>query len=317
MRTSAPGKLLLAGEYAVLLPGRSCLVAAVDRRVSVHSMASSEWRLLNGDVSWSPGLPVPDELRFVAAAVEELRRLRALPPHRLVTSGEMSIDGQKLGLGSSAAVTVATCAALWPGASEDALCDLADRLHRAAQGGKGSGADVAASVLGGIVRHSREPRQSRRIAFHPELRLLAVWAGASIQTAPRLSTFLSFVEARPEEAERFSAMSEAAVHALEPALVAGDAVGVAQGMGAAREALAVLERETGLVLETPPMAKAAEVAARFGASAKLSGAGGGDCAVVLAMGDEMASRTLEGLRAAGLTAFALDLAREGRRVDEP
>ena len=102
----APGKLLLAGEYAVLQPGGAALVAAVDRYVRVRAADSEEWCVESGGVRWSPGEPVPETLRFAAAVVEEARRSGA-PARHLRTAGEMSVGGRKLGLGSSAAATVA------------------------------------------------------------------------------------------------------------------------------------------------------------------------------------------------------------------
>ena len=51
-----------------------------------------------------------------------------------------------------------------------------------------------------------------------------------------------------------------------------------------------------------------------GAAGKLSGAGGGDCAVVLALGDSMASRVTMELERAGLQVIPVELAHAGPLV---
>src|SRR5690606_21597860 len=67
--------------------------------------------------------------------------------------------GHKLGLGSSAAVATALAAALAAAGGirpdRELLFDLASSAHRTAQGGTGSGGDVAASVYGGLLFYTR------------------------------------------------------------------------------------------------------------------------------------------------------------------
>lgn len=140
MSSSAPGKILIAGEYAVL-DGGEAVVMAVNRRARAHL----------GDQ--------PQELSpFLAAAArvvaDELGADRAdILARVVVDSGELRDDsGAKLGLGSSAAATTAAIAlAMPPPGDRKLLHRVAHRAHAAAQGGTGSGADVAASVWGGVL----------------------------------------------------------------------------------------------------------------------------------------------------------------------
>lgn len=317
MIVSAPGKLVLAGEYAVLLPGASCIVAAVERRLWVRSVSSFEWTLSNGSEAWAEGAPVPEGLRF---AVEALRSARACfggPSLALSTSDELCVGGLKLGLGGSAAATVAVTAAAGQGqgVARDSVWAIADEVHRRVQGGRGSGADVAASVHGGVLRYTREPRRAGPIAVHPDVRLLAVWTGASEKTAPRLERFQAFVAAKPDLARAFVERSEAGVSQLEAALVSGDADSIRKALSLARGALESLQHEAGIELVTPKLALAAELAARHGAGGKLSGAGGGDCAVVLTVGDASVRQLCEAYADAGLEAIPLAFAAEGVRVE--
>lgn len=197
---SAPGKLYVAGEYAVVEPSRRAVLIAVDRRVRVELRASSARdrsstrraprsstapheaaaggcvRSAGADyaASWRHGdasIEFDDEGGYyglVIAAldvVERLRRERGLERHAYALHIESSLDdaatGHKLGLGSSAAVVVATVAAI--GALYRLDLDAADvyRLamiatvrHRP----ETSGGDIAACALGGWVSYASPDR---------------------------------------------------------------------------------------------------------------------------------------------------------------
>jgi len=92
---SAPGKLFLAGEYAVLAGG-TAVVAAVDRRAVARFVPRA-----------APSSPLIAE---AVKAVHQHCEVHALPlvdgaPE--VDSSALNENGRKLGLGSSAAATVA------------------------------------------------------------------------------------------------------------------------------------------------------------------------------------------------------------------
>lgn len=126
----APGKLVLSGAYSVLT-GAPALVVAVDRYALADSARAAS---------------------FLTPEVQAALGDRAPP---WFDASELRDGDKKLGLGSSAAILVASLAALElatdPALSDDALCarvyERALVAHRAAQGG-GSGVDVAASQRG-------------------------------------------------------------------------------------------------------------------------------------------------------------------------
>src|SRR5262249_55901793 len=100
MQATAPGKLLLAGEYAVL-DGADAVVAAVDRRA------------VAGLVTAPP--PATDLLRAVqhvlaASAGADGAAARAALQVAVDSSALAGPTGIKLGLGSSAAACVAAVA---------------------------------------------------------------------------------------------------------------------------------------------------------------------------------------------------------------
>ena len=276
---SAPGKLFLAGEYAVL-DGGTAVVTAVDRRAVGRFVPGAE-----------PSSPV------VAEAVHLTRgHLQGngvvLPAGAVeVDTAAFSGEGGKLGLGSSAAAAaVAVGATLLAGGhdpeSEPAIAfALADRAHRAAQGGRGSGADVAAAVYGGVIAYRRdmgpweEPAGIRELAPAAGVEIVAFHAGEPRPTIDAIRAVEALAARdRPRYKRHMTAIDRAASDFLV-AWDAGDAAGVIAAAAAAGEALAALGADADLPIVTPPFAAAAALARELGGAAKPSGAGGGDVGV--------------------------------------
>jgi len=156
IRVSAPGTLMLLGEHAVL-HGAWSLVCAINRRMTVtlrptHNSKVIITSALGRDEAAPDALPAPRApFQFVWAA---LRSFSSLP-----SGCEIEIESsfsEKIGFGSSAAVTVALVAAVraWQGLAWDreAMHQHARDVIRSVQG-QGSGADVAGCVFGGIVAY--------------------------------------------------------------------------------------------------------------------------------------------------------------------
>src|SRR6266404_2543388 len=157
-RLEACAKVFLAGEYAVLDPHRPALVVGIDRKL--HATADRSGRGLRivhapTGVAWAGGAP-PPELRFAARAAElALRFCRVGGDLSIVFEDDLALDGRKLGLGGSAAACVlavrAVCATSARAVGDDEVVSLALAAHWVEQGGSGSGADVAAAALGGVL----------------------------------------------------------------------------------------------------------------------------------------------------------------------
>jgi phosphomevalonate kinase len=71
--------------------------------------------------------------------------------------------------------------------------------------------------------------------------------------------------------------------------------------------MASLGEEAGCAIVTPALARICAVAAEAGCAGKPSGAGGGDCAVILCFGDEARSRAASVLSAEGVRCFPLSV----------
>lgn len=159
------------GEHAVL-HGRRALVCAVNRRVhtTVERRQDRLIRIkseLGEDAAPLDALPDRPPFRFI------WHTLRAHAPY-LATGLDIHVHAEcrsTVGFGSSAAVTVALAAALR--AHEEravdrwSLFDESRRIIRSVQG-RGSGADVAASVFGSVLEYRADPLKIQPLhATHP------------------------------------------------------------------------------------------------------------------------------------------------------
>ncbi|GAA4444257.1 phosphomevalonate kinase [Phytohabitans houttuyneae] len=214
VRRQAPGKLFIAGEYAVLEPGHPAILVAVDREVSVtvsaadgadvvieSDLATGQARLRRRDgvlTAFDGGggeRPAPDSLGHVVSAIEVVdgllaaRGLRHAPVHVAITS-RLHVDGTKFGLGSSGAVTVATVSALAAYHGVDLAPEERFRLALLATARLdpgASGGDLAASVWGGWIAYQAPNRaavldMARRLGVDEAVR--APWPGFALHRLP-------------------------------------------------------------------------------------------------------------------------------------
>ncbi len=173
-----PGKLMIAGEYAVLEPNQKAVVAAVDRYVTAFIEPFSQNHISLPqmgleDIRWemndeSVQFNISDQrLSFIgnaiALAVQFLKeRSVMLSPFRLQIKSQLDdpITGKKYGLGSSAAVVVSVVSAVLylhsaqiGVAKLDDIFKLSSIAHVKTQN-NGSGSDIAAAVYGGWLEYS-------------------------------------------------------------------------------------------------------------------------------------------------------------------
>jgi phosphomevalonate kinase len=276
MSVSAPGKLFLSGEYGVLHGGTG-VVAAVDRRVVA--------RFISGAVPTTPlGIEVH---RAVRSHCEESGS--TLPEGAAeVDSGALSTNGRKLGLGSSAATAAAAVGALLEAAGREPEAELAlaftlaERAHRAAQGGRGSGADVAAAIFGGLIAYQREPGRDpivRPLCPLPKTEVVVVSTGSPSATIDQIRAVERFAARDPEAHTRRIREICGVAQAFLRACETGDGGALLDSVRAAQAALEALGREADVPIVTPAFAAAAALAQDLGGAAKPSGAGGGDVGV--------------------------------------
>jgi phosphomevalonate kinase len=344
MIATAPGKLIIAGEYAVL-DGAPALVLAVDRRVIATRR--------RGPRGSSP---------FLIGVVNELDK-RLGSDHAaaraalevVVDSAAFYAGGTKLGLGSSAAVTVAATALALaadheavPLIDRELVLSIASAAHGAAQSaqrgrrstaeirpagdakigrgsdpdliahqsgwdrGRGSGADIAAAVYGGVIAFQRETPD--RVAWPSDAaahgRAITIIEGATIDRLawPAGVTLIPFYTGAPADTRSLVAAvataRDADRRAVDAALLAIDKAARAacqacaaripeiasnallSALALAAHAMDQLASATGLPLVPSSVTAARGAMSRLGGTAKTTGAGGGDIAIAVIPGTE-------------------------------
>jgi phosphomevalonate kinase len=264
MRARAPGKVVLSGAYAVL-EGAPAIVAAVDRYVLADaareaSFVTPEQRAALGDERPAPW--------FDASALRAGQR--------------------KLGLGSSAAILVASLGALAlvtePQLTPKQLATRvflpALRAHRAAQGG-GSGIDVAASAYGGVLIARREGEGLRLspARLPAGLRVLVLSAQQPASTPELIARVGDLGAQAPALYTQLMARQAQASERAARAVRLGDADSFLHALRQQGDALAALGEAAGAPIVTEEVAALMSQAARVGAAALPAGAGGGDVAL--------------------------------------
>jgi len=293
-RARAPGKLVLSGAYAVL-SGAPALVVAVDRYVTA------------------------DSSRPATFLTPEVRSALGDRPAPWFDAENLRENRKKLGLGSSAAILVASLAALElelePTLTDAALCarvyQRALTAHRAAQGG-GSGVDVAASAHGGalVARRLGSELELNRVSL-PSALYFDVWAcSVSASTAAFLARIADFAARDPAlHRARIDAQAEAARAALT-AVERADAADFVRAIARQVTTLSALGESAGVSIVTPELAELALLAEAGGAAFLPAGAGGGDVAYYVGLSappPEFGVRA----RALGLSRVALALGARG------
>ncbi|TAK77140.1 MAG: hypothetical protein EPO11_03090, partial [Gammaproteobacteria bacterium] len=172
LKASAPGSLMLLGEYAVLY-GKPALVCAVDKRITVTLTPRTDERIeihseLHGHYATTlSDVTIEKPFQFVLGALKHYQtRLKRGCDIKIVSD-----FSDQVGLGSSAAVTAATLAAIitWLNIkiSPLELIRQGRDVIRQVQG-MGSGADIAAAILGGIVGYQPQPLSAEKLStLHP------------------------------------------------------------------------------------------------------------------------------------------------------
>src|SRR2546430_7439633 len=146
MAASAPGKLILFGEHAVVF-GEPALSTAINLRAEVYARPHTEW-LVDGASLEEP------RFRYVKAAVAKAK------PDGPLWIEIRSMVPSGAGLGSSAAVTVATLGALHglQGSIEaPAIAREAFEVEHEVQG-RASPIDTSTASAGGGILVLRQPR---------------------------------------------------------------------------------------------------------------------------------------------------------------
>lgn len=321
----APGKLYIAGEYAVVENGYPAVLVALDQFVTCTIEESTQEvgqiisRQYNNDqLSWrrlgdqmvvdkrdNPFSYILSAIRVTEEYARTFSRdLRIFNIH--IDSQLDSANGRKYGLGSSAAVTVATVKALCRfynlPVNKDQIFKLAAIAHFEVQG-NGSLGDVAASVYGGWISYHSFDRQwlaqqrkyldlktiidlpwpdlnIESLTAPKNLELLIGWTGKPASTSQLVDKISLFKARRQTEYHHFLEKSKSCIQRMVDGFHRQDLEAIKNEIRYNRDLLKQLGTNSGVNIETKSLSKLCQIAESFGGAAKTSGAGGGDCGIV-------------------------------------
>lgn len=288
---SAPGKVVLSGEYAVL-NGAPAVCMAVNRRARVTVAESHR----DFHVVTAPGF-VDEPRRFLVrdgvfgwvdsgADFELLEHVWRASGVDRTTGLELTLDtsefldpvrGCKTGIGSSAALSVALAYALdavEPGPGDP--LEAAHEGHLDFQGRLGSGVDIATSAAGGLVEYRMSDRRVTDLQVPAGLVCRLFWSGTPASTGKKLEKLSSHGLQPSRDALVYSARR------MAEAWQSGSASRV---LDTYREYISVLQAfsdDHGLGIFDGGHSELVAVAEAAGHVYKPCGAGGGDIGILLA-----------------------------------
>lgn len=335
IRADAPGKLLLLGEYAVLT-GATALVMAVDRRVTVtletgepgaSRLHAPQMHLDHAALRWHADRVEcgqgADRLGMTGRLLPRLAEAFGIPPdvlaglHITIDSGALFQAGErgpvKLGLGSSGAVSAALVRAFErlagrpPAVPGECLAWLLP-VYRTALQSDASGADLAASLAGGLsaYRLGAGTPEIVPVAWPDALHWQPIWVGKPAQTGDFVDAFRAW-HGRAADHGVLSAMAEHAAHAA----ASTDAADWLADFDACAGLLDRLGRAIGRQILSLPHRRLRERAAECGVVYKSCGAGGGDFGIALCADPEALARFRADSRALGAYPLQLQVDRHG------
>jgi phosphomevalonate kinase len=305
LTASAPGKLVLTGEYAVL-ENAPAVSAATNLRATVELGLTTEDKhelhVLNtsavyrftvsdrGELQW---LDAPGEhgtLLTAAAQVIDLQpafndgqhvtiSIDTRDFYRLSQTG----DPVKKGIGSSAAIAVALTAALQKFVGTEADINTALELHQSFQGSRGSGIDIVTSWHGGLVEmQPGNPPCVQKLHWPEGLQVLPVWTGQAASTTDKLRQLEDFRANNPAVCQQqFAALCAASASAAQ-CWQSTDVTELLAAISSFAETLKNFDAAASLGIWSDVHGRLQALAAECGVIYKPSGAGGGDYGLAFA-----------------------------------
>lgn len=344
IRVEAPGKLVLLGEYAVLEKAPA-LVASVNKRCNVQltSRLNPGFKIEAENLNLPPvefaldeegnyefdnntHSSVRSQLNFALSLLKYVSRKigKKVPPIDIrIDTAEFfhKLSGRKLGLGSSAALTVALLSAIEK-FTESAgwmknLFREALNAHRNAQDKMGSGVDIAASTLGGILEyrmpdHEKGAEASIKTADWPDdLYMASIWTGHSVSTRSLIRKVHTFRDSSPSLYKTLmKEMSALSVEGCE-AFRMGNTEGFLKVVSEFVERERMLSKYSNADIISDVHEQISNLIELAGGYYKPSGAGGGDIGVAFCRTEQTYNRIIEVIEASPFEVLDLAIQTEG------
>jgi mevalonate kinase len=284
---SAPGKLMLFGEHAVVY-GNPCIVTAVDQRIYVNvekkvgeniNINAPELRVDNYSIKISDlgRIDYPKEVKFVLKAVEIFfKKFKVVSGLKIDTKSDFS---SLFGFGSSSAVTVCVIKALAEifdiQVGNKALFDISYKTVLEVQG-VGSGFDIAAAVWGGTIYFVGGGKVIKPLKISDPI-LVVGYTGIKADTTTLVQKVAGLYKTDKKNIDEIFTSIKVVVRGARIALENTDYLKLGELMDENQKLLRKLSVSSA---KLDNLINSAKQAGAFGA--KLSGAGGGDCMIALA-----------------------------------
>jgi mevalonate kinase len=304
---SAPGKMILFGEHAVVF-GRPALALAIDLRISCKVSPSDQYTVNRH----------PMKKRHHAYISASLDEAWDGPPINVDTMSEIPAAS---GLGSSAAVTVSCIASLttFKGRLEPAtIAKMAFEVENNVQG-RASPTDTSTSTHGQGVLVS--PNKMDNLLWRiekgsvvwnvhhcdvPRLRFVVGYTGIHAATGPLVAKVKRLVETDDDAKKAIDRIGEIVLAGVD-ALKKGDKRRIGELMS---ENHALLNQ---LGVGHPSLDKLAEACREYSYGTKLTGAGGGGSMIALTDEPDRVSKEIE---MAGGEAIPISVGCDGVRIEK-
>jgi len=301
-QASAPGKVYLFGEHAVVY-GRPALACAIELRARVKVLSTRREGVYVGS---SRGPESIHKYPYLATAVRLLEERCAEPISGVKLKITSSIP-PGAGLGSSAAVTIATIGALSRALDvslgEEDIARMGHEVEKKVQG-SASPTDTHISTFGGAYVMP----EARRLT-PPRCGIVVGDTKTSGSTKALVAMVREFKQEYPEVVEGIMDTIAALSHEGERMLEAGELSELGRLMNINHALL------NALGVGTPELDRLARAARAAGAhGAKITGAGGGGCIVCLAE-EEDVSQVANAIRRARGRAYIVRPAEVGLVVE--
>ncbi|MCS4487444.1 phosphomevalonate kinase [Streptococcus sciuri] len=306
------GKLYIAGEYAILAPQQTALLAFIPIYMTAHITPNHRYQISSDMFSYSCDVITPDAnyalIQETVAVMEEylLACGYAIRPFSLIITGKLERDGVKLGIGSSGSVVVlilkAMVALYQIDVSEDLLFKLAAYVLLK-RGDNGSMGDVACIAYESLLAYTSFDREAVRhqIALHPLPKVLASDWGYSIRrvtTSLDIDFLVGWTKQSSISKEMikcvkkaidttFLSETDSQVLRLITSLETGDKLAVKTSL----ETISTLLEQLSPVIYNEQLKRLKMASVDLDCVAKSSGAGGGDCGIALSF-DALSSKKL-------------------------
>ncbi len=290
VKASAPGKMILFGEHSVVYRG-SAVVMAIDRRATVYTEKRGDDKVfVNADNLGFSGYFDGDEYHPVRGPAWRGRNLAALNVTTRKTLEYIGVEGGvnlkvrsmipiAVGLGSSAAICVATAGAVEKlfdgGLTREEISNIAFEGETIIHG-KPSGVDNNVSTFGGVISYDRL-KGIKRHDLSIDMPFIIGNTGKKRSTRKMVERVAALKERNPALMDRvIDNMGDISLRGLD-ALMKNDIHRLGDLMNINHGLLA------GLGVSTMKLEVLVHTSRQNGAlGAKLTGAGGGGCMIAVA-----------------------------------